>query len=52
MDEFTKAMVRRASKDNPDLPIRMVISLIRESRERDYIRLTEDEVFERFIKGR
>ena len=29
MDELTKRMVRRAQKQTPDLPIRMIITYIR-----------------------
>lgn len=29
MDEFTKKKVRRAIRDNPDLPVRFIISYIR-----------------------
>ena len=29
MDEFTKKKVRRAMKDNPDLPVRFIITYIR-----------------------
>lgn len=33
MDEFTKAKVRRAMRNNPDLPVRFVITAITQSQQ-------------------
>ncbi|WP_372809479.1 hypothetical protein [Litorivivens sp.] len=29
LDEFTKARIRRASKDNPELPIRFIVEAVK-----------------------